>query len=480
MRDRRGREQQRDEQRCTGAENGDAPIELERETGWEQVLRNDAGCDPHQHRGNGEPRKPADGRKQEILGRELAHEPRAIRAEHRTDRELVAASGVTGQKQIRNVRETNEENESHDGEKKQRSALELGAEHYVAKPLERDAATLVRRGILTCKIRCDSREIVVGHLKGNARFQTRHGLQHVVAACAFRQTLNASRCPHAHRREKLGFVRNHADDREQVPVEPEGLAHDARIGGEARPPIPLGKNSDIRAICFVLGTERAADDRNDTERIEYARRDPLSRHRLRTVRAAHHHAAEAWDEPADRVEGFVALHPIEEIERRHAAFRRRFRSLPDRHQLIRFRQGQIAEQHAIDEREESPVRADPDSQCQYDHERERALLAQHARSEPQVLPKIREQRAARRAHGHGRRHVRLAQRPHALGETRIVAELLADERERGGLVEALIAELGIALLEVRRELFDNLRLAPRLDSQVRKPRLYFFRPIRHG
>ncbi len=87
------------------------------------------------------------------------------------------------------------------------------------------------------------------------------------------------------------------------------------------------------------------------------------------------------------------------------------------------------------------------------------LLAQHARREAQILPQIREQLAARRAHGDGRRHVRLAQRPHAFGEIRVVAQLLAHERERRGLVEALVAKLGVALLEVLGKLLDDLRFA---------------------
>ena len=97
------------------------------------------------------------------------------------------------------------------------------------------------------------------------------------------------------------------------------------------------------------------------------------------------------------------------------------------------------------------------------------LLAQHARREAQILPKIGEQLPARRADGNGRRHVRLPQRAHAFDKVRIVAQLLAHERERGGLVEALAAKLGIALLEMLRKLLDDFRFAAGAQAQVCEP-----------
>ena len=113
------REQQRDEQRRAGAERGDAPIEVEREAGRHQPLRKRGRRDAQQHGGHDEPRHPADGGEQEILRRELAHETPAIRAEHGPDRELVAASGVACQQQVRDVREADEQHETDHAEKEQ-------------------------------------------------------------------------------------------------------------------------------------------------------------------------------------------------------------------------------------------------------------------------------------------------------------------------------------------------------------------------
>ena len=77
---------------------------------------------------------------------------------------------------------------------------------------------------------------------------------------------------------------------------------------------------------------------------------------------------------------------------------------------------------------------------------------------------------ARRTHGHGRRwRVRLTQRPHEFGEGLVVEQLRAHERERFGLVHALIAKLGVAQLEVLGKLVDDFSLARGAEAQAREP-----------
>ena len=133
---------------------------------------------------NAEPGEPAHGGEQQVLRRELAHEAPAIRAEHGADRELVAASSVARQQQVRDVREADQEHEADHAEKEQRRALELRAEHDVAQRLERHAAAFVRFGILASEVRRDSLELFASRVERNAGLEARHGLKHVAAARA--------------------------------------------------------------------------------------------------------------------------------------------------------------------------------------------------------------------------------------------------------------------------------------------------------
>lgn len=261
--------------------------------------------------------------------------------------------------------------------------------------------------------------------------------------------MNSSR-PDARAAENLGLVGHDAHDHVRIAVEAQALADNARVGGKARPPKGLRQDDDEVALGIVGGEESAADDRLHAERVEYARRRPLAQHRFRTAGTAHDHAENARPKPADGVERSVPLYPVAEIERRDETFRRALRLFPNRHQAIRFRQWQSAQQRSVDERKECAVRADADRKRQHDHQRQGGLLAQHPSCQRQILPEIRKQLPARSAYGDGRRHVRLAQRTHSFDKVWVGAQLLAHERDGSGLVDALIAELGVTQLEMFR------------------------------
>ena len=76
--------------------------------------------------------------------------------------------------------------------------------------------------------------------------------------------------------------------------------------------------------------------------------------------------------------------------------------------------------------------------------------------------------------------VRLSQRPHEFSERLVVEQLRTHERERFGLAHALVAQIGVALLEVLRKLLDDFRFAAGLESQAREPRLDLRCPVRHA
>ena len=66
-----------------------------------------------------------------------------------------------------------------------------------------------------------------------------------------------------------------------------------------------------------------------------------------------------------------------------------------------------------------------------------------------------------------------------VGEGLVALQLRAHERERFGLVDALVAQLGVAQLEVLGKLVDDFSLARGAEAQAREPCLELFRPARH-
>ena len=163
--------------------------------------------------------------------------------------------------------------------------------------------------------------------------------------------------------EQLKSAGDDADDRVRLAIELDVAADDARVAVEARPPEPFAHDDGVGATIVVFLRERPTDDRLDPEHVEKARHDPLPRDRLGgPVFAVHHHAANARDEAGDLVEGAIAFHPVEQVERRHPAARRSLLLLPHHHQPIGRRKRQRPQQRRVNQREDRAVGANPESQ----------------------------------------------------------------------------------------------------------------------
>ena len=156
--------------------------------------------------------------------------------------------------------------------------------------------------------------------------------------------------------------------------------------------------------------------------------------------------------------------------------------MSDPHELVGVRIGQRLDHHGIDDAEDRRRRADADREREHGGQCEGRPLPQAplrmAKIATDGLEEIDDAHAApsdarsraRRADGHwrGRRHVRLAQRPHEIGERVVVQQLRAHERERFGLVDAAAAQLGVAELEVLGELVDDFLLARGMERSEEK------------
>ena len=107
------------------------------------------------------------------------------------------------------------------------------------------------------------------------------------------------------------------------------------------------------------------------------------------------------------------------------------------------------------------------------------LLPQHARGIAQVQPDIAEHMSGRRSRRDGDRRLRLPQRRQVLRQQVALPEL--GECQTRGLVlrRAARHQLAPAVLEMLRELLDDLVLARRREPQRRQPRTHVFCPVRH-
>ena len=145
--------------------------------------------------------------------------------------------------------------------------------------------------------------------------------------------------------------------------------------------------------------------------------------------------------------------------------------MPDPHELVGVRIRQRLDQHGVDDAEDRRGRADAERQREDRSDGEGWLLPQHARGIPQVHPDIAEHVAGRQLPGvMGTGACACCSGAMVLRQQVPLPEL--GERQTRGLVlrRAARHQLAPAVLEMLRQLFDNLVLAGRREPQRRQPR----------
>jgi hypothetical protein len=147
-------------------------------------------------------------------------------------------------------------------------------------------------------------------------------------------------------------------------------------------------------------------------------------------------------------------------------------------QLVGVRVRQGLQQHAVNDAEDRRVRADAEGEREDGGRRETGLLPQHANGVAHVLQEILKETTLRRTFRDGERHGCLAKAAHVPCERVRLAQLFERESARVGLADAGIAELLIPLVEVLRQLFDDLGFASRAQSQRGEARSQLCAPVR--
>jgi hypothetical protein len=147
------------------------------------------------------------------------------------------------------------------------------------------------------------------------------------------------------------------------------------------------------------------------------------------------------------------------------------------HQPVRLVERQRLQDHAVDNAEDGRRRADPQRERDYRDAGEPAFFPQCARRIAQIVGKRRQQMPCGSSGHRGDRRARLPERRHAFRQGVGAAEF----RERGPrrLVgrDAAGDELLPAVLEVLRQLLDNLELARGREPQRRQTGSNLPRPV---
>jgi hypothetical protein len=148
-------------------------------------------------------------------------------------------------------------------------------------------------------------------------------------------------------------------------------------------------------------------------------------------------------------------------------------------QPIRVGDREAPEQRRVHQAVDRRVRADAECQGEHRGSGESLLLPQHPSGVAQVVQDVPERPAPRRPCQGRRWRPRLAERPHLAGERVVLAQLVERQSQGVGVVPPLREELRMAVVEMLRELVDDLRFTGGAQAQRRQPRQQVLAPVRH-
>jgi len=335
---------------------------------------------------------------------------------------------------------------------------------------ERDAAPLVRVRKLPREPVGHRRHVGVRGVERDAGHQASDGSKHVLASSRRWSALDRQQPPDAGPAEQLEVSGNHAQNRVRDAIEADVAARDLRVRAEARPPEALAQDDGVRTPGVVLRKERAPDNRTDTEDVEEAGGHPLSGHVLgEAVRAGHHHAAHARDVGGDQLERAIPPVPVQKVPRRYRAPCRCGAPFGHHHEALGFPERKRAQERGVDQGEDGAVGADAERDGEHNHCSEAGLAPQHSDGVAQVLPELGRGPPAWHA-GRGRGlDVCLAQGSHVAGQRVAVEQFVHRKTPRVGFAASAFSELVVSLVEMLRQLLDDLCLAGRTEPQRSQP-----------
>ena len=250
---------------------------------WQRERRDDQFEAVHHRVADQDPEGAADRGEQDVLGEKLPQQPPASSAERGAHGDVALARRAARERQVRQVHATDEQQHPHGAEQHIQRASELRADQDVDVPLDGDAPTFVRIGIVGRDPRADGIHLGARLFDRHARLQTSKRGHPMEVARAFTR-LEGKRPPHLREAAiERGALRHHADDGVRLAIERERSPDDAGVGAERRRPQLVAQHDDVLFARFVLvGRERTAERGLDLKDIEVSGGDPRAaqEHRL--------------------------------------------------------------------------------------------------------------------------------------------------------------------------------------------------------
>src|SRR5256714_809655 len=206
------------------------------------------------------------------LGEELADEAPLVGTERRAHRELAPARETTHDEQVRNIEARDEQQQGGGTGKRDQRRPDVADD--ILRPGARHAAHVPRRRLRACE---EARQLLarVGDPRAGAESTDRVQLR--VSWCDREVTgVRNDRRPEGHTRRVVEAERHHADDgvRRAIPVQHEPATDHGRVSAEEALPATVAEHRDWRGAAHVVfGTQRAAEQRPSSEKIEVPARD---------------------------------------------------------------------------------------------------------------------------------------------------------------------------------------------------------------
>ena len=302
------------------------------------------------------------------LGEELADEASVVGTERRTHRELAPAREAAHDEQIRNIEARDEEEQAGGGGKREQRGPNVADD--ILRQRARHAAYVPGRRLRACE---EARQLLarVGDRRAGPESTDRVQLR-VDWVIPQRTGARNNRRPEVHTLRVVKSERHHADDgvRRTTPVQDELATDHARVSAEESLPASVAEHRDWRGAAHVVfGTQRAAEQRPSSEKIEVPAGDERAAepndivaetnwHRLRAAEGEELHTLERL-RPPSVLSGVV----VQERKVIRAAVAR---DAPEHDQSILRAHRQWLEDQVLGDREHCRREPNAEGECEHD------------------------------------------------------------------------------------------------------------------
>ncbi len=262
-------------------------------------------------------------------------------------------------------------------------------------------------------------------------------------------------------------------------IECQRRSHHLRIGAET--PLPEAMTHDHDPLLprrVIRGQQCASDGGLHAQHLEGIGGDP---HSLQSLGVAAFRERDApVREGGDPGQSLILVPIVDEIRKVERAFDGIRTARRDPHQLLRLPERKLPEQDAVHQAENRRIAADAKRERQ-DRDRCDARLLEHrADAMTQVLPEVHEESVLRRTQNDRLVSDLVLHSPQFPRQQFTVAQL--GERRATGfrLGRVTGAQLGVTVLQMLRQLLDDLGLARGRKIQARQPPSDLLFPLRHA